>query len=53
MKDHPEYNEYATCYRCGFKKYCKLEGRDYADNGNDRKGDGIKWVRLEQSKQWL
>lgn len=29
MKDHPEYNEYATCYRCGFKKYCKLEGRNF------------------------
>lgn len=29
MKEHPEFNEYATCYRCGFKKYCKLEGRNF------------------------
>ncbi len=29
MKDHPEFNEFATCHRCGFKKYCKLEGRNF------------------------
>lgn len=22
-----EYDEYATCGRCGFKKYCRLDAR--------------------------
>lgn len=21
---HPRYNEYATCYLCGHKKYCNI-----------------------------
>lgn len=26
---HPEFNEYATCSKCGLKKYCKLDGRHF------------------------
>lgn len=49
---HKEYSEYATCHRCGHKKYCMLEGKHYTcyschymnfnglrkvnDDGNDR-----------------
>lgn len=36
MKEHPEFNEYATCYRCGFKKYCKLDVKNF--NGLKAKG---------------
>ena len=50
MKDHPEFNEYATCYRCGFKKYCKLEGKNFIcyscseGNFNGLKAKGLtKW----------
>lgn len=24
---HEDYKEYATCVKCGLKKYCKLEGK--------------------------
>lgn len=26
---HPEYSEYATCSKCGHKKYCMLIGKHY------------------------
>jgi hypothetical protein len=45
---HPRYNEYATCYRCGLKKYCKNEGKMticYAcSNGNY---NGLKTINKD------
>lgn len=29
MKIKREYPEYVTCSRCGYKKYCKLEGHKW------------------------
>ena len=38
MNSHPEYEEYATCSKCGLKKMCVLAGRLYicfaCDHGN-------------------
>ena len=43
---HPEYSEYATCFICGMKKYCKPDGKNYicyaCSNGNFAK---VKWNR--------
>lgn len=48
---HPRYNEYATCYRCGLKKYCNInEEQEFicysCDNGNFK---GLK--RINKDKQ--
>lgn len=35
---HPRYNEYATCYLCGHKKYCLINGNhDYVCYSCDNK----------------
>ena len=44
---HPRYNEYATCYRCGLKKYCNInEEQEFicysCDNGNF---NGLKRIK--------
>ena len=44
---HPRYNEYATCYRCGLKKYCNInEEQEFicysCDTGNFK---GLKRIK--------
>ena len=53
---HPRYNEYATCYLCGHKKYCLINGnQDYVcyscDNKNFKGLKGIDNVQRRDNKQ--
>ena len=42
----PKYNEYATCYLCGLKKYCIIKGCHFVcyacDTGNFK---GLKRIK--------
>ena len=47
----PKYNEYATCYLCGLKKYCIIKGCHFVcyacDTGNF---NGLKKINKDKQQ---